>query len=266
MASPGGAEPDLLMEAMGLNRQTSMATAEGRGPRVPHSAAASSMTVAPMGDAVDRLPDDWSLKRTCLVTSRDSLGWCVELPTSAQDEALRCPPGTAGSTVLVRLQQALLCWRHPAQKLPSAITKDLSSLMKADQELVDSYRDAWDAALRSLYYGLRSGRLPYFYCRGAILISILRCPPGFPTFRLLRVAARPLQVHRLHYSGDHARSLRGTASLSLLPSRGQQPAVVTPAVPCLCPQRARYGLSSQRTRCHMRCRRWGVSSKTIARQ
>lgn len=168
-----GGGGDLLMEAMFLNQQTSMPAAESRGACAP-AAAASSLPVppVPVGNAVERLPDDWSLKKSCLITSPQSLRWCSELPASAQEDALRCPPGTAGSSLPIRLQQALLTWRHPAQRLPSALTRDLASMEtwpKADQDFINTYRDGWDVALRSLYFALRSGRLPYFYCRGALL-------------------------------------------------------------------------------------------------
>lgn len=87
--------------------------------------------------------------------------------------------------------QALTCWRHPSQRLPTAITKELASSQVATSEraFVDSLRDAWDAAMRALYYGLRAGRMPYFFCRGSAFTLLwrngvelerdgfLHCPP-----------------------------------------------------------------------------------------
>lgn len=87
--------------------------------------------------------------------------------------------------------QALTCWRHPSQRLPSAITKELTSSQVATSEraFFDSLRDAWDAAMRALYYGLRAGRMPYFFCRGSAFTLLwrngvelerdgfLHCPP-----------------------------------------------------------------------------------------
>ena len=171
-ASPG---EDLLFEAMGLNHDAAMP----RASRAPPPAAASSSSSAPLalqGTAVDRLPEDMALKKGCHVTSCSSLRWCTEVSTSAHDDALRCAPGMAGRTAAVRLQQALTCWRHPSQRLPPVLTKDLNaaSTDPATRAFVDSVRDAWDIALRGLYFALRSGRVPYFYCRGQAFTIVWR--------------------------------------------------------------------------------------------
>ncbi|KAL1508053.1 hypothetical protein AB1Y20_007649 [Prymnesium parvum] len=163
--SPGD---DLLLEAMGLHQEGGAAARARRAPTVPSASDGRSAPPPPLGTAVRHLPKDMSLKRGCLVTSPHSLRWAAELSTSVQDGALRCAPGEADPSRAVRFQQSLTCWRHPSQRLPAAIAKDFAAAKHATSEraFVDTLRDAWDAALRGLYYALRAARLPYFYCRG----------------------------------------------------------------------------------------------------
>ena len=164
-ASPGY---DMLSEALNLNNQQMM----GAMRRPPTAAAtASSLPAAsstrPAGTLVSVLPDDWAIKRGCLVTSPSSLSWCARALPSVHAAALQSGCNDIDTNPSLALHHALLQWRHPATRLPPAIVKQFAAAAvgTAEREYAETANDAWDAALRSLYVSLRDGRLPYFYCR-----------------------------------------------------------------------------------------------------
>ena len=192
--SPGGV--DLLSDCLQLNNQQLNGV---RRPAPPASAAAAGATSRrpppprSFGRPVHTLPLDWSLKRTCLITSPSSLAWGARSMPSVraaalQDhfealasveadedghESLDCAglgaSACAGASGVlgVALEQALVQWRHPAQRLPPLLAKQLvnASAGSAEKAHAEALNDAWDAALRALFVALRDGRLPYFYCR-----------------------------------------------------------------------------------------------------
>ena len=199
----------LLGEALGTPAQ--LRHARSLGGR----AAASS---AP-GVRLERLPTDWGLKRSLVISSLGSLEWCETAGGSVVDgEAMRAacrgdaaslapPPDRSDATgehthlekraLAVRMRAALLSWRHPAQRLPPMVSKQLASADAgvAEAAYVRSLRDQWQAALRSLYHDLREGRRAT-----ARSLSPLRPPdpvpppphpPRRPAARHLRTSSRP---------------------------------------------------------------------------
>lgn len=154
-----------------------------RRPKAPPPAAANppvdatDAAPAPLaGQPVeDQLPDDWALKRGCLITSASPLDWAVAPYFSVHSSVLSQGYGRLASRsesdatgLALAFERSLLHWRHPAQRLPPVLLKQLTSPAignSAEKEYAESLNDAWDAALRSLFSALRDGRLPYFYCR-----------------------------------------------------------------------------------------------------
>jgi len=144
----------------------------------------------PAGRPVACLPTDWAPKRACSITSTRSLEWCSAFSAAADGEAMRAAcrgdatdlirPGAAASSrgvaerdgvsveaFCVRLRSALLTWRHPSQRLPPMVSKQLAGADVGPAEAAYSrgLRENWQAALRSLYHDVREGRLPYFYAQ-----------------------------------------------------------------------------------------------------
>ena len=189
---------DLLGEALQLNdhqhvplrrppaSRAAPSTSAGAGP----SSSSTHSNVEPVTD----LPADYSLKRGCRVTSASYLGWCTHTHHSVRAAGLLgttgssvdaitaaahvCSMGSAtdrGSTaadattqaLTLEFERAMVQWRHPAQRLPPTLVKQLvaAATGTAEKDYAISLNDAFDAALHSLFVALRDGRCPYFYCR-----------------------------------------------------------------------------------------------------
>ena len=178
---------DFLDDMLQLNNQQLMG---GRKKPAVAPPSSSRRPLAPRstGMPVHALPMDWALKRNCLVTSSSSLAWCTQPLPSVRSAALRgpwtVPPGgasgfeideatesdsvsAASGSLGVALERALLTWRHPAQRLPPMVAKQLinATVGSVEKEYAESLNNSWDAALRGLWIALRDGRCPYFYCR-----------------------------------------------------------------------------------------------------
>ena len=175
---------NLLDEAMGL----AAAPAKRRAPAVASSSRAPPPRQVGRPLARNALPLDLGLKRGCVVTSPEALGWAAQREPLALD-AVHCSAAAAGglgeatgapaedcdgADLCLRLARALTHWRHPARLLPATVVRQLVSSAaapaptaaeKPDAEYAATLRGEWEAALRSLYYALRAGRCPYFYCR-----------------------------------------------------------------------------------------------------
>lgn len=162
--SGGGGMFGLLGEAMALSSRV----APVRRPQ--HALAA---TTHPTGAVVERLPLDLGLKKECIVTSGTPLQWCDQAGPARQAEAIVATgsgDAAARASPAVRVHRALAHWRHPPQRLPQSLVKHLSMPMigaerGAEASHMSSLRNDWAAALHSLYFALREGRCPYFYCR-----------------------------------------------------------------------------------------------------
>jgi hypothetical protein len=175
---------NLLDEAMGL----AAAPAKRRAPAAASSSRAPPPRQVGRPLARNALPLDLGLKRGCVVTSPEALGWAAQREPLALD-AVHCSAAAAGglgeatgapaedcdgADLCLRLARALTHWRHPARLLPATVVRQLVSSAaapaptaaeKPDAEYAATLRGEWEAALRSLYYALRAGRCPYFYCR-----------------------------------------------------------------------------------------------------
>jgi len=122
------------------------------------TAAEGCSSTVPMGTVVERLPFDVGLKKDCVVTSAVSFNWCSQIGPTAQ---------TIVGDSAEQIHRALTHWRHPTQRLPPSLVKQLgvAGLTLAEKDFVSGLRSDWAAALHSLYLALREGRCPYFYIR-----------------------------------------------------------------------------------------------------
>lgn len=198
---------NLLGEALGFDNH---GTAPSRLGRSRFLSGANGGFAAPSGMPVSSVPVDWAPKRSCSISSLRSLEWCVAQSAAIDGEAMRAAnlgnavelvrPGAAHASTSstsnteldvvtehalgIRLRAALMSWRHPAQRLPPLVSKQLAGVDVGPAEVAYSrmMRESWQAALRSLYFDLREGRLPYFYAHndsftllwrnGAIPVSV----------------------------------------------------------------------------------------------
>lgn len=162
---PGPLANNLLGEAMQLSSRASSSV------RRPAAQPEGGPSRAPSGIVVERLPLDLGLKKDCVVTSSASLKWCgqASLP-AAQAKAIAAGEGGAEGRLAAaeRLHRALTHWRYPPQRLPPSLANQLAvpGLSPVDKDYAAGLRSDWAAALHSLYFALREGRCPYFYCRG----------------------------------------------------------------------------------------------------
>ena len=122
-----------------------------------------------------RPPLDWELKKKIRITSRNNLRWCQASPAAKSFAVLdhNLPkhnpqnPNILAHLWAVRMHTALLHWRHPSQRLPPALSKQLSGVDIGPSEVAYSNTICrqWQDSLRYLVFDLLEGRCPYFYCR-----------------------------------------------------------------------------------------------------
>jgi len=161
----GGGMFGLLGEAMALSSRAA-------GPPVRRPQQSLASPTHPTGAIVERLPLDLGLKKECVVTSGTPLQWCDQAGPARQAEAIEAAAdgAAARASPAVHVHRALTHWRHPPQRLPQSLVKHLSMPplgpeRGAEASHMSSLRNDWAAALHSLFFALREGRCPLFYCR-----------------------------------------------------------------------------------------------------
>lgn len=129
--------------------------------------------------------EDYCLKKNMIVHSENSLEWARHMTARIHIEALQSFVTTGaykvasyveGSNRDAKLEFAkgLLHWRHPSSALSTTIasqwkalvseTGNLARLRLSERKKIAMARvDAWQAALRSLYYSYRYGNVDNFY-------------------------------------------------------------------------------------------------------
>lgn len=158
---------NLLGEALGLGVRAAAGSRLSRGRSVGAAGGGSDPLA---GTPVASVPTDWAPKRCLTITSTRPLDWCAALSASSEGEAMRLSgaadaaslvrPGAAHAyasspteprdmvteqAYTVRLRAALLSWRHPAQRLPPLVSRQLADAELGPAEVAYSrgLRENW---------------------------------------------------------------------------------------------------------------------------